>query len=102
MHFLTIGTVPEGYFVQQKKELVVRVTNFSVIVGHLYNMGADEILRRYVPYFEWDSILVEAHGGATRGHYAGKATVQKILHAGLWWPTLHKNSKVYCKACDAC
>lgn len=36
------------------------------------------------------------------GHYAGKATTQKILHAGLWWPTLHKDSESYCKTCDAC
>ena len=45
IHFLTTGTVPKGYTVQQKKELVVRVTDFSIIVGHLYKMGSDEILR---------------------------------------------------------
>jgi len=45
MHFLTIRTAPEGYFVQQKKELVVGATNLYVIVGHLYKMGIDEILR---------------------------------------------------------
>eukprot|EP00253_Pinus_taeda_P010550 PITA_10550 len=37
-----------------------------------------------------------------RGHYAGKATAQKILRASLWWPMLHKDSKAYCKACDEC
>jgi len=102
IQFLTTGMAPEGYTSQQKKELVVRATDFSVIARHLYKMGADEILRRYVTNFEWDSILTEAHGGAARGHYAGKATVQNILRIGLWWPTLHKDSKVYCKACDAC
>lgn len=53
-------------------------------------------------YFERDSILAEAYGGATGGHYAGKETMQKILRIGLWCPTLHKDSKAYCKACDAC
>lgn len=28
--------------------------------------------------------------------------MQKILHAGLWWTTLCKDSKAYCRACDAC
>jgi len=35
------------------------------------------------------------------GHYAGKPTTQKILRARLWWPTMHKDSKSYCRACDA-
>ena len=47
IHFLTIGTVLEGYSFQKKKELVVCTTDFSFIVGHLYKMGNDEILRRY-------------------------------------------------------
>ena len=75
---------------------------FSVITGHLYKMGSEEILRCYVPKLEWNKILTEAHGGVAGGHYVGKATTQKILHAGLWWPTLHKDSKAYCKECDAC
>ena len=80
----------------------MRAADFSVIAGHLYKMGNDEILRRYVPEFERSQILAEAHGGAAGGHYAGCATAQKILRAGLWWPTLHQDSKAYCKACDIC
>ena len=44
IHFLTMGMAPKGYTSQQKKELVVCGTNFSVIEGHLYKMGNDEIL----------------------------------------------------------
>jgi len=65
-------------------------------------MGANEILQRYVSYFEWDNILAEAHAGAAGGNYVAKATTQNILHTGLWWPTFHKDSKVYYKVCDAC
>jgi len=75
IHFLTTRMAPEGYTSQQKKELAVRTTDFSIIAGHLYKMGADEILQRYVPDFERDRILVEAHGGVVGGHYASKATV---------------------------
>jgi len=32
---------------QQKKELVVKGDEFSLIVGKLYNMGIDEIMCRY-------------------------------------------------------
>ena len=52
IHFLMTGTARTGYFVQQNKELVVHMTDFFIIVGHIFKMGNDEILRRYVPEFE--------------------------------------------------
>lgn len=101
IHFLMIGTAPKGYTIQQK-ELVVPATEFSIIAGHLYEMGSDEILWWYVPEFERGNILADSHGGTVGGHYAGRETPQNILCAGLWWPTFHQDSKAYCKACDAC
>jgi hypothetical protein len=65
-------------------------------------MGPDEILRRCVVEVERPLILEEAHEGIAGGHYAGKETMQKVLRAGLWWPTLHKDVKEYYKACDVC
>jgi hypothetical protein len=65
-------------------------------------MGPDEILRRCVMELERPLILAESHEGITRGHYTGKKTMQKVLRAGIWWPTLHKDAKEYYKACDVC
>ena len=65
-------------------------------------MGNDEILRRYVPKFERRNILADAHGGVVGGNYAGRESTLKILCVGLWWPTLHQDSKAHCKACDVC
>ena len=65
-------------------------------------MGDDEVLWRYVLEHERQAFLTDAHGGVAGGHYAGKATTQKILKAGLWWPTLHTDGKKYCKAYDMC
>jgi hypothetical protein len=93
---------PSEYTIPQKKQLVVRVVDFSLIVGQLYKMGLDEILRRCVMEIERPLILIEAHEGITRGHYVGKATAQNLLRAGLWWPTLHKDAKDYAIACDVC
>jgi transposase InsO family protein len=31
-----------------------------------------------------------------------KLPVQKVLHAGLWWPMIHRDSKEYCQGCDVC
>jgi len=87
---------------QHKKEFVVKVNFFSLIAGHLYNMGPDEILCRYVSKHKRQIILIEAHNGAIGGDYARKTTTQKILRARLWWPTLYKDAKEYCQAYDVC
>lgn len=67
-------------FSQQKKELVVHVVNFLFIMRHLYKMGANEILQRYVPEFEHDSIFAGSHRGAMGGHY-----VRKFEGNYGWW-----------------
>jgi hypothetical protein len=82
--------------------MVVRAADYQLIGGHLYKMGTDSILRRYVLEHERPRVLTEAHEGIAGGHYIGKATTQKVLCAGLWWSTIHRDSKEYCQICDVC
>jgi hypothetical protein len=63
-------------------------------------MRPDEILRRCVMEAERLLILTEDHEGIAGGHYVGKETVQKVLRASLWWPTLHRDAKDYYRAFD--
>jgi hypothetical protein len=65
-------------------------------------MGADNILRRCRLEHKMPSILEESHEGIAGGHYVGKSTTQKVLHVGLWWPTIHRDAKEYCQKCDVC
>ena len=65
-------------------------------------MGPDEILGRCFLEHEKPLILAEAHYGAAGGHYAEKSIAQKILTAGLWWPTIHKDAREYFHSCDIC
>jgi hypothetical protein len=37
-------------------------------------------------------ILAESHERIVGGHYAGKVTTQKVLHAQLWWPIVLKDA----------
>jgi hypothetical protein len=86
----------------QKKNLVDRPAKYQLIAGHLYKLGAYNILRRCVMGHERTIILAESHEGLVGGHCARKATTQKILHARLWWPTFHKDEKEYFQNCDVC
>lgn len=90
------------FIVTQKKKLVVKALDYQLISGQRYKLGLDEILRRCVLEHEKDMILEEAHAGVVGGHYAGKSTAQKILRPRIWWPTLHKDAKECCQACDIC
>ena len=78
----------------------MRAADFTLIAGQLYKMGSYEILCRYVLEHERRRIIEEVHAGIVGGHYIGKATTQKVLTAGLWWPTIHKDAKEFCRSCD--
>ena len=80
--------------------MVVKVAEFTLIAGQLYKLGPDEVLRRCVMPHEKEAIIREAHSGTAGGHFAGKSTAKKILAAGLWRPTLQKDTKEFCRCCD--
>ena len=63
-------------------------TNYQLIVGHLYKLCADGILRRCVMEHEHSMVLEEAHEGIDGGNYVGNHTTKKVFHAVLWWPTV--------------
>jgi hypothetical protein len=81
---------------------VVRDADYQLIAGNLYKHGAYNILSRCVMEHERPIILVEAHEGICREHYAGKAIGYEILRVGLWWPIVHKDAKEYFQNCDVC
>ena len=52
IHLLSTGSAPKGLSTNQKKHLVVRATDYTLIMGHLYKLGTDEILHRCVFNYE--------------------------------------------------
>ena len=69
IQFLVTGNEPTEYTEKQRKQLVVKATDFTIIAGQLYKLGLDEILRWYVLSHERPLILQEAHVGIIGGHY---------------------------------
>ena len=61
-------------------------------------MGTDEILRQCVFEYERHWVMSEAHADVIGGHYVGKETMLKIQQAGLWWPTIHMDTKRFFSA----
>jgi hypothetical protein len=100
VHFLSTGMAPSDMTVAQNKQLVVKAADYQLIARNLYKLGVDGILLPFVLEHERKMILAEAHDGIAGSHYARKAKTQKILHIGIWWPTLHKDAKKYFHSCD--
>ena len=61
LKFLTTGNALAKYSEKQRKQLVVKAVDFTIIVGQLYKLGLDEILRWYVLSHERPLILQESH-----------------------------------------
>ena len=63
IHFLTTGWAPVEFTKQQKKQLVVKAADFTLITGHLYKLGPNEVLCRCAMLHEKEAIIREAHSG---------------------------------------
>lgn len=100
--YLKIDCALDEWTIVQKKQLVTRATNYQLIVEKLYKLGAYGILCRCVMDHERQEMLHESHVGVTGGHYVRKETMQKVLHTGLWWPSLFQDAAQYYKVCDVC
>jgi hypothetical protein len=61
--FLTTGKFLEDYFATQKPHLFVRAMNYRLIVGQLYKMVLDSILRICILDHERYDIILQYHSG---------------------------------------
>lgn len=99
---LSTGRFPEGLEARGKRRLLLKCRPFQLIAGQLYKMGRDAILRRCVNPHEVPLIVEDAHAGPAGGHFPGHITAQKIMQAGLWWPSLFADCKQHVRHCDVC
>ena len=72
--FLSASACLKTYSATQKCHMVVRAADYQLIVGKLYKLGLDSILRIWVLDHERQYILWECHSGVAGGHVGEKAT----------------------------
>ena len=80
----------------------MKAADYTLIAGLLYKLGLDEIPRRCIFDHERKWAMNEAHVGVSGGHYVGKEMVGNILQDGISWPTIHMDTRKYCRNCDKC
>ena len=65
IHLLSTRYAPEDFSIWQKKQLVVKASDYKLIAGQLYKLGLDEILRRCVFEHERQWVMAKKHVGVS-------------------------------------
>jgi hypothetical protein len=81
------GHYPLGYTLAQCHQCVTHSTNYQLILGQLYKLGADGILHRCALEHKWKPILHKAHEGVVGGQNTWKYTMCKVFHKTIEYIT---------------
>lgn len=65
-------------------------------------MGVDQVIRRCIPEWDQEDILIHCHSLACGGHFGPKKTARKVLGSGFNWPDPRKDSYEFCRRCNRC
>lgn len=99
IQYLQDGKAPDDLSEKRKKILAMKATPYTLINGSLYNLGQDDVLRRCVLPHDRQAIINEVHARAVGIIFQVDAPINKILQAGLWWPTLNRDCKSQLQKC---
>ncbi|GKE30734.1 reverse transcriptase domain-containing protein [Tanacetum coccineum] len=87
---------------QQKKKFFKDGKHYFWDDPYLFQICADQIIRRCVHGQEAFDIFKACHEGPTGGHHGAHLTAKKVFDAGFFWPTIYRDAHAMIKSCDAC
>lgn len=102
VNYLVSNIIPSEFSYAQRKKFLHDVKWYRWDDPFLFKLGADQIIRRCIPYSETEGILHDCHSTTYGGHYCGEKTAQKVLQAGFYWPTLFRDAHQFVLRCDRC
>jgi hypothetical protein len=94
--------VPPGLTKTKDRFLKLKALKFFILEGNLYWKDLGGILLNCLLKDEVDKVLQDFHTGDCGGHLSWKATANKILRAGFYWPTLFANVHQKVTLCHKC
>jgi len=102
VNYLVSGMISQSLDAYKKKKLCRDIHHYYWDEPYLYKKGNDGLFRRCVSEGEVQGILEHCHDSTYGGHFATFKTAQKVLQAGLWWPTMFKDTQEFIGKCDPC
>ena len=79
---------PTGLSKTRARSMKPKATKFCILNQYLYWKDHGGVLLNCLLENEAQQITKEFHDGYCGGHYSSKVTVNKILRAGFYWPSL--------------
>ncbi|KAM1934599.1 hypothetical protein ACFX15_018766 [Malus domestica] len=102
VNYLASKVIPSELNKNQRDKLKYDVRNYVWDDPYLWKYCSDQIIRRCVHDSEIQSILNFCHTYACGGHFGTQRTARKVLECGFYWPTIFKDARTFCIACDRC
>ncbi|KAM1255937.1 hypothetical protein ACFX2G_030712 [Malus domestica] len=102
VNYLASQVIPSEFNKNQRDKLKYDARNYVWDDPYLWKYCSDQIIRRCVHDSEIQSILNFCHTYACGGHFGTQRTARKVLECGFYWPTIFKDARTFCIACDRC
>nr|GEU63185.1 reverse transcriptase domain-containing protein [Tanacetum cinerariifolium] len=91
----------KGMTSQQKNKFFKDVKYYFWDDPFLFNIYADQVIRRCVHGKEALDILEACHNGPTGGHHGANLTAKKLFDFDFFWPTIYKDAHEFVKNLDS-
>ncbi|CAN6583772.1 unnamed protein product [Malus baccata var. baccata] len=101
-NYLASKVIPSELNKNQRDKLKYDARNYVWDNPYLWKYCSDQIIRRCVQDSEIQSILNFCHTYACGGHFGTQRIARKVLECGFYWPTIFKDARTVCIACDRC
>ena len=98
--YLKDGILPKGK--DETRRLRVWSARYVLLNDALYKRGFSQPYLRCLSPDEANYVLREVHEGACGNHSGARSLINKVVHAGYYWPTIQVDAKAYVKVCDQC
>jgi ribonuclease HI len=102
IYFLINGVCPPDMDTKAKRTLRLQIVRYVLQGQVLYRRNLDGVLSRCLTPDQAQMALEQCHSGVCGGHFSAKTTAAKVLHAGYFWPSLHKDAHLLVRKCEAC
>nr|GEW02507.1 reverse transcriptase domain-containing protein [Tanacetum cinerariifolium] len=94
--------VVKGMTSQQKSKFFKVVKHYFWDDLFLFEICADQVIRRYVHGQEAIDILKACHYEPTEGHHGPNYTAKKVFDSGFYWPDIYRDAQDLVKNYDVC